>query len=226
MPVAHPDRGATVHRGGSAAGVIHIRGGNAVKRKAFIAPWPSLATGLVVSGAASRRRQRQDEGHDQGSGGDVYGYVKSTKPNRCADDRKVKVFRQKGGEAGRRRRHQGRQRRRRPNGDRYQWSIGRPAWRQKIYARAGESRAAGRTTAGRSSRARPARSHSATCGLKGLEAERLDRPQGAGTVRVAGRDALGRPCQRLARERVAIDALGADGGEHLAGRGEGLGHEP
>ena len=69
-------------------------------------------------------------------GGEVFGYVKSDKLRRCAKDRKVTVFKQKGGEqgggddikvgsddAGER------------VGDRYMWSIGNPGTTGQIYAK-------------------------------------------------------------------------------------------
>ena len=111
-----------------------------MKRKAFIAAVAvAAATGLVVSGASANGGNAKTKVTIKAPGGDVYGYVKSTKPNRCADDRKVKVFRQKGGEPGRRRRHQGRrdtaeaERRQVPVVDRAAGVSGK-----KIYARAGK----------------------------------------------------------------------------------------
>ena len=122
-------------------------------------------------------------------------------------------------------------------GDGYEWNFGKPGVSgKKIYAKAnkiagcqGDRSKVIRGTDRRGLRP-PSRAGDpalGNAGLEGLEPERLDRPQRPGAVRVAGGDALlSRPGQRLARERVAVDALGANGGEHLAGGGEGLGHEP
>ena len=72
-----------------------------MKRKAFIAAVAVAAATDWWRGAASAGGgNAKTKVTIKAPGGDVYGYVKSTKPNRCADDRKVKVFRQKGGEQG------------------------------------------------------------------------------------------------------------------------------
>jgi hypothetical protein len=112
-----------------------------VKRKAFIAAVAiAAATGLVVSGAASAGGgNAETKVTIKAPGGDVYGYVKSTRPNRCADGRKVKVFRQKGGEQGGGDDIKVGSDTAEPNGDKYQWSIGQPGVSgKKIYARAGK----------------------------------------------------------------------------------------
>jgi hypothetical protein len=110
-----------------------------VKGKAFIAALAvAAAAGLVVSGAASAGGNAKTKVTIKAPGGDVYGYVKSAKPNKCADERKVKVFRQKGGEQGGGDDIKVGSDRAEPNGDRYQWSIGQPGVSgKKIYARAG-----------------------------------------------------------------------------------------
>jgi hypothetical protein len=110
-----------------------------VKGKAFIAAVAiAAAAGLVVSGAASAGGNADTKVTIKAPGGDVYGYVKSSKPNRCADGRKVKVFRQKGGEQGGGDDIKIGSDTAEPNGPRYQWSIGQPGVSgKKIYARAG-----------------------------------------------------------------------------------------
>lgn len=73
------------------------------------------------------------------AGGEIFGYVKSPKPNRCADGRKVTVFKQKGGaQGGGDDIKVGTDNAGEPIGDRSQWSIGNPGVTGKVYARAGK----------------------------------------------------------------------------------------
>jgi hypothetical protein len=113
-----------------------------VKGKAFIAAVAiAAAAGLIVSGAASAGGGKAETKVTiKAPGGDVYGYVKSSKPNKCANDRKVKVFRQKGGDQGGGDDIKIGSDRAAPNGDRYMWSIGQPGNTsgKKLYARAGK----------------------------------------------------------------------------------------
>lgn len=67
--------------------------------------------------------------------GEIFGYVKSPKPRRCAKDRLVKVFKQRGEQGGGDDIKVGSDRAS-LNGDRYQWSIGNPGVAGRVYARA------------------------------------------------------------------------------------------
>ena len=93
---------------------------------------------LVIPGIAAADHHAATTVTIKGTG-DIYGYVKSPKPKKCAKNRKVKVYKQKGSQQ-------------KPksdkvvgtdtaerNGDRYQWSVGNPGVSGKIYARAGKT---------------------------------------------------------------------------------------
>lgn len=64
-------------------------------------------------------------------GSEIYGYVKSPKPNRCANGRKVVVFKKRPGDDERIQSDTAQ-----PNGDRYMWSIGNPGVSGTVYAKA------------------------------------------------------------------------------------------
>lgn len=102
------------------------------------------AAGLAAAFAAATLASGAGAGSDattkvtiKAPGSEVYGYVKSSKPSKCANNRKVKVFRQKGRRGGGDDVKVGDDRAQ-PNGDRYMWSIGNPGLQgRKIYAKAG-----------------------------------------------------------------------------------------
>jgi hypothetical protein len=103
-----------------------------------------IATGLVALSGVVATTMAQAAGEAEttvtikGAGtGDPYGTVKSPKPNKCADDRLVKVYKEKGGAQG--------------GGDdqytgvsdttsfsngKYRWFVGQPNLDGKHYARA------------------------------------------------------------------------------------------
>jgi hypothetical protein len=112
-----------------------------VKGKTFAAiAAVALAAGLVVSGAASAGGGGADTKVTiKAPGGDVFGKVKSSKPNKCANGRKVKVYREKGGEQGGGDDIKIGTDIAQANGPDYEWNIGQPGVSgQKIYARAGK----------------------------------------------------------------------------------------
>ena len=111
-----------------------------MKGKAFLAATAIVAVGgLAVTSSVGARADADTKVTIKAPGGDVYGYVKSSKPKRCADDRKVKVYRQKGGAQGGGDDIKIGTDNASKNGDRYQWSIGQPGVSgKKIYARAGK----------------------------------------------------------------------------------------
>lgn len=93
---------------------------------------------LFAHGAAQAGGDASTKVIIKAPGSEVYGYVKSSKENKCANDRLVKVFRQKGGEQGGGDDVKVGSDRAQPNGDRYMWSIGNPGLQgKKIYAKAG-----------------------------------------------------------------------------------------
>jgi hypothetical protein len=94
----------------------------------------AAVVGLVLmasAGAASRAETRVSIR----GGGDVFGYVRSERPGRCANERLVKVFQKIGAVGGGDDIKIGSDSAS-PNGDRYQWSIGNPGATGRIYARA------------------------------------------------------------------------------------------
>jgi hypothetical protein len=101
----------------------------------------AVSAGLVVSGTAGAGGSATTKVTIRAPGGEIFGKVKSPDPETCAADRKVKVFREKGGEQG--------------GGDdekigtdnaeliegteKARWSIGNPGipGGKKVYAKAG-----------------------------------------------------------------------------------------
>ena len=112
-----------------------------VKGKTFMAIAAlAAAAGLVVTGAASAGGGAADTKVTiKAPGGDVFGKVKSSKPNKCANGRKVTVFRQKGGAQGGGDDIKILTDTAQANGPGYEWAIGNPGVSgKKIYARAGK----------------------------------------------------------------------------------------
>lgn len=73
----------------------------------------------------------------RGESGGFFGYVKSSRPNRCADDRKVVLWEQRHGDETRDDDKKIASDTASPNGDRYQWSTGNAGSDPgKYYARA------------------------------------------------------------------------------------------
>ncbi len=100
----------------------------------------AAAAGLVVTGAASAGGGGADTKVTiKAPGGDVYGKVKSSKPSKCASERKVKVYRQKGGDQGGGDDIKIGTDIAQANNNGYEWNIGQPGVSgKKIYARAGK----------------------------------------------------------------------------------------
>lgn len=100
----------------------------------------AAAVGLVVTGAASAGGgAAETKVTIKAPGGDVFGKVKSSKPNKCASGRKVKVYRQKGGDQGGGDDIKIGTDIAQANNDGYEWNIGQPGVSgKKIYARAGK----------------------------------------------------------------------------------------
>ena len=81
----------------------------------------ALGGGLLVSTSADAQRGKASTTVTIQGGGSISGYVKSSNENKCANGRKVIVFRVKQG---------GKEKvttdTASPNGDKYQWSAGNP----------------------------------------------------------------------------------------------------
>jgi hypothetical protein len=97
-----------------------------------------ICCALAIPGVATADHHAATTVTIKGSG-DIYGYVSSPAPKKCAKDRKIKVYKQKGSTQ-------------KPStdkvvasdlasksGDRYMWSVGQPGVNGKIYARAGKT---------------------------------------------------------------------------------------
>jgi len=76
----------------------------------------------------------------KGDNGDYYGYVKSSDAGNCANDRKVKVFKQTGNEQDPKHDLKIGTDTAEPNGDKYMWSIGNSGYKHgEFYAKVGKT---------------------------------------------------------------------------------------
>ena len=76
----------------------------------------------------------------KGHEGDYYGYVKSSDEGNCANERKVKVFKQLGSSQNPKHDLKIGTDYAQPNGDRYMWSIGNSGYKHgKFYAKVGKT---------------------------------------------------------------------------------------
>jgi hypothetical protein len=106
-------------------------------KKKLIAGAGAVACGALVTAAVALGASAETTVTIKEQGGDPFGTVKSPKENKCADDRLVKIYKQRGGEQG--------------GGDdtytgvsdttslsngKYRWSVGQPGLNGKHYARA------------------------------------------------------------------------------------------
>jgi len=99
----------------------------------------AMTSALMAAGIASARAVAETTVTIRAEGTDYFGFVKSDRPLRCADERKIVVYKQTGEAQS-------------PgtdtkvgmdnaslNGDRYMWSTGNSGVYGKIYARAGRT---------------------------------------------------------------------------------------
>ena len=76
----------------------------------------------------------------KGDNGDYYGSVKSSNTGNCANDRKVKVFKQTGNEQDPKHDLKIGTDTAEPNGDKYMWSIGNSGYKHgEFYAKVGKT---------------------------------------------------------------------------------------
>jgi hypothetical protein len=76
----------------------------------------------------------------KGDNGDYYGYVKSSDAGNCANDRKVKVFKQTGNDQDPKHDLKIGTDTAAPNGDKYMWSIGNSGYKHgEFYAKVGKT---------------------------------------------------------------------------------------
>ncbi len=93
-------------------------------------------TGIAGAGAGDRAKTKVTF-HAQN--GDFYGKVKSPRLNKCADNRKVKVYRQEGNEQNPRDEEVVASDISELNGNHGEWSTGNTGLSGKFYARAGKT---------------------------------------------------------------------------------------
>ena len=76
----------------------------------------------------------------KGDNGDYYGYVKSSDTGNCANDRKVKVFKQTGNDQDPKHDLKIGTDTAEPNGEKYMWSIGNSGYKHgEFYAKVGKT---------------------------------------------------------------------------------------
>jgi hypothetical protein len=76
----------------------------------------------------------------KGDNGDYYGYVKSSDAGNCANDRKVKVFKQTGNDQDPKHDLKIGTDTTEPNGEKYMWSIGNSGYKHgEFYAKVGKT---------------------------------------------------------------------------------------
>ena len=100
--------------------IERMSGSSARKLMAVGASLAVLGGGLLVSEGATARGKASTKVTIQG-GGSISGYVKSSNENKCANGRKITVFRLKNDHEEKITTDTAT-----PNGDKYQWSAGNP----------------------------------------------------------------------------------------------------
>jgi len=106
------------------------------KRLAMGAIAAALLGSIVLAGGASAGGDATTRVTIKG-GGEVFGYVSSSKPRLCAKNRLIKVWRERGGsQGGGDDTYTGNSDSASKSGDRYMWSVGNPGLKGKFYAKA------------------------------------------------------------------------------------------
>ncbi len=95
----------------------------------------SSSTGVAVAGDAAKKAKTRVTIH---ANGEVYGKVKSPRLHRCADNRKVKVYKQRGSKQNPRNEEVVASDTSELQGNHGEWSIGNAGLSGKFYARAGK----------------------------------------------------------------------------------------
>ena len=94
-----------------------------------------VLTGVAVAGNAAKKAKTRVTIH---ANGEVYGKVKSPRLHRCADNRKVKVYKQRGSKQNPRNEEVVASDTSELQGNHGEWSIGNAGLSGKFYARAGK----------------------------------------------------------------------------------------
>jgi hypothetical protein len=114
--------------------VERISGTGARRLVALAASLVVLGGGLLVSSGADAQRGKAKTTVTIQGGGSISGYVKSPKENKCANGRKITVFRLRNDHEEKITTDTAT-----PNGDKYQWSAGNPG-NGRYFAAAKETR--------------------------------------------------------------------------------------
>ena len=101
--------------------IERMNGTGARKLVAIGASLAVLGGGLLVSSGADAKRGKASTKVTIQGGGSISGYVKSSAENRCANGRKITVYRLKNDHEEKITTDTAT-----PNGDKYQWSAGNP----------------------------------------------------------------------------------------------------
>ena len=120
---------------------------NSTKVRTAIAALAIAVTAFTaVASADAGNRRPKDAGKAEtkvsikGDNGDYYGYVKSSDAGNCANDRKVKVFKQTGNDQDPKHDLKIGTDTAEPNGDKYMWSIGNSGYKHgEFYAKVGKT---------------------------------------------------------------------------------------
>jgi len=113
---------------------------NSTKVRTAIAALAISITALGGVASAQAGGKADTKVSIKGDNGDYYGYVKSSDTGNCANDRKVKVFKQTGNEQDPKHDLKIGTDTAEPNGDRYMWSIGNSGYKHgHFYAKVGKT---------------------------------------------------------------------------------------
>lgn len=97
-------------------------------------------TAFAAVASAQAAGKAETKVNIKGEGGDYYGYVKSSDEDNCADQRKVKVFKQLGPTQDPKHDLKIGTDYAQPNGDKYMWSIGNSGYKHgSFYAKVKKS---------------------------------------------------------------------------------------
>jgi hypothetical protein len=110
-----------------------------VRRKIPVVIIIAITSAFLAGGIASARAVADTTVTIKVEGSDYFGFVKSDRPLRCAEGRKVVVYKQKGDAQSPRTDKRVGMDTASLNGDRYMWSTGNSGVYGKIYARAGRT---------------------------------------------------------------------------------------
>jgi len=113
---------------------------NSTKVRAALAALAISLTAFAGVATAQAGGKADTKVSIKGEGGDYYGYVKSSDADNCANERKVKVFKQLGSSQDPKHDQKIGTDTTEPNGGKYMWSIGNSGYKSgKFYAKVGKT---------------------------------------------------------------------------------------